>query len=101
MRAEVASRQMTEPILRATGVGGEVYDDPSEDALYMFMEDMQAGASALRVERLEEGRDGEWALVTRKENGLYEFESDQHLHYVSSFANVHDFLTRWAFDLPG
>jgi hypothetical protein len=39
-----------------------------------------------------------WALVKIKENGLY--ESDRHIHYVSSFANVHQFLTRWAFDLP-
>jgi len=37
--------------------------------------------------------------VRLNENGLYEFESDRHVHYVSSFANVHQFLTRWAFDL--
>jgi hypothetical protein len=92
---------MTEPILRATDAGGEVYTDPSEDALYMFMEDLQAGASPLRVERLEEGRESEWARVTLKASGLYEFESDSHHHYVSSLANVHEFLTRWAFDLPG
>jgi hypothetical protein len=54
---------MAEPILRATTVDGEVYDDPSEDALYMFMEELQAGLSPLRIERLEGGREGEWALV--------------------------------------
>jgi hypothetical protein len=91
---------MTEPILRATDPGGEVYDDTSEDALYMFMEDLRPEMSPLRVERLEEGRENECALVKLKESGLYEFESDQHVHYVSSFANVHEFLTRWAFDLP-
>jgi hypothetical protein len=79
---------MTEPILRATDPSGEVYDDPSEDALHMFMEDLRPEMSPLRVERLEEGRDDEWALVVLKESGLYEFESDQHVHYVSSFANV-------------
>lgn len=92
---------MTAPILRATDPSGEVYDDPSEDALYMLMEDLRPEASPLRVERLEEGRHGEWALVTLNENGLYKFESNRHVEYVSSLANVHEFLTRWAFDLPG
>jgi hypothetical protein len=65
----------------------------------MFMRTCKAAASSLRVERLEEGRESEWALVTLNENGLYTFESDRHVHYVSSFANVHEFLTRWALDL--
>jgi len=39
-------------ILRATDTTGEVYDDPSEDALFMFIEDMVPGSS-LRVDRLE------------------------------------------------
>jgi hypothetical protein len=30
------------PILRATDATGEVYDDPSEDALFMFMEDLRS-----------------------------------------------------------
>jgi hypothetical protein len=89
---------MTEPILRATEPTGEVYDDPSEDALYMFMEDLRTDTSPLHVERLEDDRQGEWARVRLKENGLYEFESDRHIEYVSSLANVHQFLTRWAFD---
>jgi hypothetical protein len=90
---------VTEPILRATDPGGEVYDDPSEDALYMFMEDLRPGASPLHVERLEEDRQGEWARIRLKDNGLYEFESERHVHYLSSFPNVHQFLTKWAFDL--
>lgn len=91
---------MTEPILRATDPSGEVYDDPSEDALYMFMEDLQPEALPLRVDRLEEDRHGEWALVTLNPHGLYKFESDRHVEYVSSLPNVHEFLTKWAFDLP-
>ena len=54
---------MSEPILRATDATGEVYDDPSEDALYMFMEDLKSPGSSFRIERLEEGREGEWAQV--------------------------------------
>ena len=32
---------MADPILRAMDSTGEVYDDPSEDALFMFMEDLE------------------------------------------------------------
>ncbi|HXY82044.1 MAG TPA: hypothetical protein VEH55_11800 [Gaiellaceae bacterium] len=90
---------MPDPILRATDAMGEIYDDPSEDALYMFMEDLRPGSS-LRVERLEEGREDEWARVAMNDAGLYAFESSDHVHYVSSLRTIHEFLTRWAFDLP-
>jgi hypothetical protein len=53
---------VTDPIVRATDPTGEVYDDPSEDALFMFMEDLEPG-TVLRVERLEDGREEEWAEV--------------------------------------
>ena len=66
----------------------------------MFMEDLRAPGSSLRVERLEEGREREWAQVTMNEAGLYEFESGEHMYYVSSLKTIHEFLTRWAFDLP-
>lgn len=91
--------RVDDPILRATDATGEVYDDPSEDALFMFLEEMAPGSS-LRVERLEAGREGEWAQVALKDTGLYEFDSSQHIRYVSSLRNIHEFLTKWAFDLP-
>jgi hypothetical protein len=53
----------------------------------------------LRVERLEDGREEEWAEVAINDAGLYKFESSGHIHYVSSLRTIHDFLTRWAFDL--
>jgi len=90
---------VSEPILRATDSLGETYDDPSEDALYMLMVDLRSPKSVLRVERLEPERDDEWATVTLKESGLYEFESSGHVAHVSSLRQIHDFLTRWAFDL--
>jgi|Tabmets5t2r1_1033131.scaffolds.fasta_scaffold86905_2 hypothetical protein len=94
---------MDGPILRATDAAGEVYDDPSEGALFMLMEDLQSPGLSFRVERLEPGRDDEWFEVTRREDGQYEFwGSPQHVRYVSSFREIHDFLTKWAFDLfPG
>ena len=87
------------PLLRATDATGDVYDDPSEDALYMFMEDLRSPGSSVRVERLEEGREGEWAHVSLNESGLYGFDSSERVHYVSSLNTIHTFLTRWAFDL--
>jgi hypothetical protein len=90
---------VSDPILRATDPLGDVYDDPSEDALYMFMEDLRSAGQSFRVERLEEGRQGEWAQVALNEHGLYVFDSSENVHYVSSMSTIHDFLTRWAFDL--
>jgi hypothetical protein len=87
------------PILRATDAAGDVYDDPSEDALFMFMEDLRSAGSSFLVQRLEPGREDEWVRVSRRENGLYELSSSHHVHYASSLRPVHDFLTRWAFDL--
>jgi hypothetical protein len=91
---------VSEPILRATDATGEAYDDPSEDALYMFMEDLNSAGAFIRVDRLDDGREGDWAQVTMNEAGLYEFDSSEHVHYVSSLTTIHEFLTRWAFDPP-
>ena len=85
-------------MLRATDATGGLYDDPSEDALYMFMEDLASPGSYIRVERLEDERRGDWAQVMRTDQGLYEFHSSEHVHYVSSLKTIHEFLTRWAFD---
>jgi hypothetical protein len=90
---------VADPILCATTASGEVWDDPSEDALFMFMEDLKTPGSSLLVERVEPEREQEWARVTRNEHGLFEYENSLHHRYVSSLRPVHEFLTRWAFDL--
>jgi hypothetical protein len=87
------------PILQATDASGEIYDDPSEDALFMFMQDLKSAGPSLLVERVERGREGESVRVTRRADGLYELDGSQNVHYVSSLTSVHEFLTRWAFDL--
>jgi len=38
------------PILRATTAEGEIYEDPSEDALFMFVDELGPG-SILKIER--------------------------------------------------
>jgi len=90
---------VAEPILRAADSTGEVYDDPSEDLLFELMGDLRSVGQSIRVARLEELRQDEWARVTLNEHRLYVFESSERLRYVSSLRTIHDFLTRWAFDL--
>lgn len=65
----------------------------------MFMEDLKAPGSSFRVARLEEGRQDEWAQVSLNKTGLYEFQSSENVNYISSLRTIHEFLTRWAFDL--
>ncbi len=86
------------PILRATDPSGETYVDPSEDALYMFMEDLRSPGSSFLVERVDPERQGEWATVALNDSGLYELVSSGHIRYLSSLREIHHFLTGWAFD---
>ncbi|HXK40273.1 MAG TPA: hypothetical protein VJ837_05560 [Candidatus Paceibacterota bacterium] len=88
---------MSNPILRATDVTGEVYDDPSEDALFMFTEDLEPGGVPFTLQRLEPGHEDESVRVSRDESGLYRFESRQNVIFVSNLRSVHEFLTEWAF----
>lgn len=90
---------MPEAVLRATDPAGEVYDDPSEDALFEFMSDLRSPEQTLRVERLEVGRQDEWAQVMLNEAGLYAFTSSDHLGTSTPLKTIHEFLTRWAFEL--
>jgi len=89
---------VTAPILRATDANGEIYDDPSEDALFMFMEDLESPGAALLVERVEVGRQGEAVRVTLQKDAAYRFEGPE--THEGSLRAVHEALTRWAFDLP-
>jgi hypothetical protein len=89
-------------ILRATGLDGEVYHDPSEDLLYMLMEDLQTPGDSFVVERVEPGREGSFMIVTRREDGSSALEGPEAkgLPRGVSMRAVHAALTRWAFDLP-
>lgn len=92
---------MADPILRATDSTGEVYDDPSEDALFMFIEDLETPGAVLVVERTETGREGEFRRVTRLEDGGYGLSGSDLAETVTtrSMRVVHEAMTRWAFDL--
>jgi hypothetical protein len=62
----------------------------------MFMEDLDSPGASLLVERVE-GRGA--ARVTLQEGGSYRFEGPT--TFDGSMRDVHEALTRWAFDLGG
>jgi hypothetical protein len=86
------------PILRATTAEGEIYEDPSEDALFMFVDELGPG-SILKIERTEKGREGEEVSVIGQADGSYAVEGAIESG-SSSMREAHEAVTRWAFDLP-
>jgi len=94
---------MDDPLLRATAADGEVYEDPSEDALFMFMEALEGQpGSSFTVERVEAGREGDFVRVSLRADGSYLLEGPraEGTQPVRSMRAVHEALTRWAYDLP-
>ena len=86
------------PLVRATDAWGDVHEDPSKDALFVFMQGLDGAGSSFFAERLEANREGEWVRVTRKDARSYELDGSNHLHHRGSMKSVHDLVVRWAFD---
>src|SRR3954453_17036797 len=60
------------PTHRATAESGDTIDDPSEDALFMMFEDIEAGGSTyLIVDALRDGTKQTYAQPSRNEDGTY------------------------------
>ena len=96
------------PILRATSENGDVIDDPSEDALFMMLEDIDGGdGTYLIVESLTDSSGQTYAQTSRDDDGTYIVEHrngspDEHYGTVASdMRAAHSLLTGWAFDVPG
>ena len=95
----------TEPdpmLLRVETSQGERYDEPSEDALFMFMEDLQQEQDYFIVEDARDTTGQTYAQVMRVTGGfLLERRSgseDTHEHATSAdLRQVHQDLTTWAF----
>lgn len=98
---------MDEPVLRAKQDTGDVYEDPSEDLLYMLLEDIESGDAAwMIVERLSDrsgqtffqaAAEGEGFTVERRAGG-----PDTHVAAtVADLDAAHALATAWAFELPG
>ena len=92
-------------VLRAETSSGEHYDQPSEDALFMLMEDLRSDQDYFIVESVADTAQQTYMQVMRVGNGfLVERRSgseDTHEHATSDdLRAVHQDLTTWAFGLP-
>jgi hypothetical protein len=87
------------PVLLAVMDNGERWEDPSEDLLYILLEDLEKRrAKRMRVERLDEAgralevaREGKVFLFRRYEAGQVAFAES------ANRREVHAASTRWAF----
>ena len=97
----------TDPILRACPEHGPSFDNPSEDLLFLLLEDIEAGEGTfLIVERVVDPSGQTYAQTLLLENGSYVVEhreGDSAHHYgtvVPDMRAAHALLTGWAFELP-
>ena len=100
-------RNMTAPLLRAIPESGPSYDDPSEDALFEFLSDIDAGEGTwLIVERVVDATGQTYAQALRCEDGRYVVEHrdgqpDCHVKTnVGDMRAAHQLMVGWAFQLP-
>jgi hypothetical protein len=96
-----------EPILRAIPEVGDPRDDPSEDAMFLFLEDIEAGSGTfLIVERTADPDGLTYIQTLRQDDGSYiveHREGGQETHLgttVPDMREAHRVLTAWAFELP-
>jgi hypothetical protein len=95
-------------VLRATSESGDVLDDPSEDALRLMFQDLEAGRGTfLIVESLANPSGQTFVQAARGDDGTYVVEyrqgsSDQHFQTTApDFREAHALVTTWAFGIPG
>lgn len=95
-------------VLKAFNESGQAWDDPSEDLLFMLMEDIERGDEKfLVIERLGDPSQQTYAQSARNADGTYVVEyrdgSPQN-HFgttVEDMRSAHSLITGWAFELPG
>ncbi|SRR5258708_39726850 len=99
---------MDAPILRAIPEAGRPWDNPSEDLLFILLEDIEAGeGSFLIIQRTTDPSGHTYAQALRRDDGNYlveHREGDADHHYgtiVPDMRTAHQLLTGWAFQLPG
>ncbi len=91
------------PILRLTTEAGDSWDDPSEDALFEFMGDLDAANRWLVVVRLDDPGEGDACRLelTRRRFVLVVHEgTSRRASRRLKFRAAHEALTGWAFRLP-
>ena len=93
--------------LRASVESGNNWDDPSEDHLFMLVEDIERGdESYLIVERLSDSSGQSYIQTMRNEDGGFLVERrdgvpDKHFQTTASdFRHAHALIVAWAFGEP-
>src|SRR5215472_17740047 len=80
------------PILRAIPEVGQQWDDPSEDLLFILLQDIEAGEGTyLIVERTTDHSGETYAQALRRDDGTYVVEhreGDADHHYGTTVANM-------------
>lgn len=86
---------------------GETWDDPSEDLLFILLEDIRDQHELfLIVERTRDPSGQTYMQVIRTEDSKYQLEyrdgsADRHFFAITAnMRDAHDVLTKWAFELP-
>ncbi len=98
---------MTAPTIAVRMESGKVWEDPSEDFLFMLFEEVNEGESDwLIIERLSDTSGQTYLQSAKDEDGfVVEYRDgspDSHFGaYVSDFRKAHEIATGWAFGLPG
>lgn len=92
------------PVLRAVLENGETFDDPSEDHLFVLLEDVEVGDQAfLIVERPADASGSSYVQVQKDERGHYRVERregsvKEHWMVVAlDMRAAHRIVTDWAF----
>ncbi|PYI69792.1 hypothetical protein CVV68_01400 [Arthrobacter livingstonensis] len=92
-------------ILRAQNESGQTWDDPSEDLLFMLIEDVERGDEAfLIVEDLADSTGQTYVQSIRMSDGTFDVERREGTpdrHYATNVADMrvaHAVVTSWAFD---
>jgi|GEM_PF-3798281 len=96
------------PLLKATNESVQTWEDPSEDALDMFLQDIEQGDEAfLIVERFSDASSQTYVQSARNDDGTYVVEfrdgsPDQHFGtVVADTRAAHDLVTSWSFGRDG
>ncbi|MDO9454506.1 hypothetical protein [Nocardioides sp.] len=96
------------PARRATAESGDTIDDPSEDALFLTLDDIEAGEGThLIVDVLGDVTSRTFAQTSRNSDGSYIVEyrdgaAERHFGTIApDVLTAHALLTGWAFAVPG
>ncbi|WP_207307649.1 hypothetical protein [Arthrobacter sp. S39] len=94
-------------VLKAFNESGQTWEDPSEDLLFMLLEDIERGDEKfLIVERLADATQQTYIQSARNDDGTYVVEyrdGSPQEHFgtnVDDMRSAHALIAAWAIELP-